>query len=375
MRHNFTRHRLRMLLGGTGGRAAPGRGTLCAKLRRSPPSDHQSLRFLARIPLEGGNYSLSDSSPLSKDLTAVGKNLKLRGVLFQLSCLLAAKQHNVSANAISSFRDSDDETSTSRQWQRSAEPLKPHESVQEVQNLLQRAQHGRGRRDDDVRPEDLLGAAQNLVDAKASEEPSTAAKPEQSAPLGGDLRGKYAAKLRAKKVSVAGLQAANEASGAGDAAGLSLARKLVENSRANTRASKWMMAAGAGPLLGYLQNRSMSLGVFLPSTADAEMIDEREMVDSIVGQAKLYGVNFDSVTGLDTEDFAAGKEGDEELAAAQKALQQKKDDAERARPRAPPQGLWSAFVGGLMSVGLPPPKPHSVTNKLVETDEIRRCSC
>mmetsp|Transcript_5996 Transcript_5996/g.23288 ORF Transcript_5996/g.23288 Transcript_5996/m.23288 type:complete len:211 (-) Transcript_5996:64-696(-) len=133
-----------------------------------------------------------------------------------------------------------------------------------------------------------------------------------------------------------------------------------------------MMAAGAGPLLGYLQNRSMSLGVFLPSTADAEMIDEREMVDSIVGQAKLYGVNFDSVTGLDTEDFAAGKEGDEELAAAQKALQQKKDDAERARPRAPPQGLWSAFVGGLMSVGLPPPKPHSVTNKLVETDEIRR---
>eukprot|EP00968_Pinguiococcus_pyrenoidosus_P011047 scaffold878_cov271-Pinguiococcus_pyrenoidosus.AAC.50 len=191
------------------------------------------------------------------------------------------------------------------------------------------------------------------------------------------------------------------------------------------------MAAGAGPLLGYLQNRCVSLcraagrrrnadrstssSLALPqinvawsvSAVDRGCRDDRRTRDgnarpprdpyglteprsgrhmsgpgalkndlglpcNIVGQAKLYGVNFDSVTGLDTEDFAAGKEGDEELAAAQKALQQKKDDAERARPRAPPQGLWSAFVGGLMSVGLPPPKPHSVTNKLVETDEIRR---
>uniref|UniRef100_A0A7S1UGC8 Uncharacterized protein n=1 Tax=Phaeomonas parva TaxID=124430 RepID=A0A7S1UGC8_9STRA len=322
------------------------------------------VRALAKIPMEGGHYSLSDSTPLDKSLTAVGKNLKLRGVLLQLGCLRGSKGESADAlDDVASSGMGVESMSKKPGDKKLAAPAPDVQRVEEVQALLAKS---RQRGDEEfVDAEDLLkdpSAPRPGDNAKAASQ-AQAPAPKVDVGTGIDVRSKYADKLRQKKVSMAGLAGMGD-TGGGDAEGLAFAKTLVQKRTGFGTASTWIMAAGAGPALEYLQHRSMKLGIVVHSR---EQEGAEKMVDGIVSQAKLHGISFDGIAGLSMTDFDV----DEEELVGEDDANDSQGVAE-SKPAGPPKDLWNTFVDGLTSMGSSPRRATPANGTDIDEYEVKR---
>ncbi|CAM9929577.1 unnamed protein product, partial [Ectocarpus sp. 12 AP-2014] len=227
------------------------------------------------------------AAPSPNDLKAplpekysVGKNLKLKAVLFQYDLLAGSNHERKSITASSSPSSSSSSSSipgAAASPSTSFDPLTPsgENLVDEITGVL-----GKGRGDRlqalgraliaDLK--DKMGAS---VASSSAPTPPAKQQREQRPRVSqdSDPKAKYMEKLRKK--TGAGSTSASPAATAGSQPGgdadLFAARNLVSSTEAANLQSAWMLRQGAGDLLTYLAARSLRLGVIAgPQTSPRE---------------------------------------------------------------------------------------------------------
>ncbi|CAB1119944.1 unnamed protein product [Ectocarpus sp. CCAP 1310/34] len=223
------------------------------------------------------------AAPSPNDLKAplpekysVGKNLKLKAVLFQYDLLAGSNNERKSITA-SSSPSSSSIPGAPASPSTSFDPLTPsgENLVEEITGVLGK---GRGDRLQELGRaliadlKDKMGAA---VDRSSAPAPPAKQQREHQlrASQDSDPKAKYMEKLRKK--TGAGSSSASPAATAGSQSGgdadLFAARNLVSNTEAANLQSAWMLRQGAGDLLTYLAARSLRLGVIAgPQTSPRE---------------------------------------------------------------------------------------------------------
>ncbi|CAM9336095.1 unnamed protein product, partial [Ectocarpus sp. 12 AP-2014] len=262
-----------------------------ANMRRCRELGHFRRWSSIVVPKSAGRtYSeYAPAAPSPNDLKAplpekysVGKNLKLKAVLFQYELLAGSNHERKSITASSSPSSSSSSSSSSipgapASPSTSFDPLTPsgENLVDEITGVLGK---GRGDRLQELGRAliaDLKDKMGTSVASSSAPTPPAKQQREQQPRVSQDAdpKAKYMEKLRKK--TGAGSTSASPAATAGSQPGgdadLFAARNLVSSTEAANLQSAWMLRQGAGDLLTYLAARSLRLGVIAgPQTSPRE---------------------------------------------------------------------------------------------------------
>lgn len=317
------------------------------------------VRAFARVPIEGGYFGLSDDSRPPKELTNMGKNLRLRGAIVHVTALLggapattgrqAPEEVPLAEEAAAAGEGGSEGAPGGGTADAAADASKVDAAkVDELKALLEMRKGDAGRGIPPGR-----GAERQRAEGKGDQERAGAG------PVAGgvaDPRTKYAAKLRARGVTSSTLQQSQIDKTAqrreGDADTLKFARGLVrEAARQRPAGGSWVLAKGAAPALQYLQHRSMVVVLLTDGFPLGE--EDSKRFEAVQAQASLHGFHFDGVVGDSAADYGSEEE---EAAAAGDAAGGAEPRTEAVRPQ-PSGNLWNLFVDTLTrSTAGPPPK-------------------